>query len=375
MHGSAYRGHRYRLEHDAPARRERAARGSRPHRQGETPPVPRRRDRAVRPRFRCPRPCGGKGGTEDGRAGAREPRRRARRLSHRSRPSGGERRRARCRALESGGRESARPQQGGGGHARLSRRRSHDRCVAPVADCGVRRGRRVDRDRRRRSSHKPGLDRVGRSRLCPAHRARGRPPDRSGRRVRRRRSPGGRGRARSGRQRAARHAGWSARSSERPSSPRRCGSSRRSLRGRSPGATASTAPAQTSCPPESSCLPRCSGSSASRSTSATAGSARAPCSPRSKRSLPRELRTRPSSCRGPAGRGRRRRVCTRRRPRRAVDQPPRSPLLRRAGRRARPRAPVPPRVARRQSGTQRAYGLETIRRISRGLSSATSSAA
>ena len=171
--------------------------------------------------------------------------------------------------------------EGRGGHARLPRRVPHGRNLRSVASRSLRHRRRVDRDRRRQPGRRARLDRVGRPRIGPAHHSRRRPA--MPRPKARSRSPARpRSKPRSPSAAApARRAGSSARARRRPSWPRRCEHRRDDLttRGRA-GASASTAPAPRSSRPASSCSPKFSGSLESRCTSAAAGSARVPSSPR-----------------------------------------------------------------------------------------------
>ena len=152
------------------ARRRRGR--ARPRRQGEGAPLARRGDRALRRVSDVHVAAAAKAVRKHGGDRAAQAGRLARRLPHGARSPGGERRRARRGADARGGRAGPRADDGGGGHARLRRRRPHRRRSAARAHRGLRRRRRLDRDRRRHPGRRAGLDRVGRPRLGPADRTR-----------------------------------------------------------------------------------------------------------------------------------------------------------------------------------------------------------
>ena len=105
MHGDANRRHRRRLEHDAPARRERRSRTVVvPLEKEKRAALARRGDRALRRRLGDVHRGRREGGARDGEHGATQRRRVARRLPHGSRPAARERRRARRCAYARGGR-------------------------------------------------------------------------------------------------------------------------------------------------------------------------------------------------------------------------------------------------------------------------------
>ena len=211
-------------------------------------------------------------------------RRLARRLSHGSRPPGGQLRRARRGAVAGGRSPGTCAHEGGGGHARLPRRRPHRGHRPAGAHRRLRHRRSVDGDRRRQPGQRPRLDRVRRSRFRPAHRSRrghalrGRGRVRSPRpaarrsRPRRRRERPRRAPARGRRARRDRAGRGAADRRDDSAARGRPPFRRRPRAGRDPAGR------------RRSCSPRCSGGSASRCTSAAAASARAPSWPRSTRS-------------------------------------------------------------------------------------------
>ena len=285
MGGDESRSHRRRFEHDAAARGERGAGRPRSARDAEAAAVARRGDRAVRRRLGRPRRGRREGGPRHGGRGQTPARRLARRLPHGSRPPGDQLRRARRGTVARGGRPGAGAHEGGGGHARLSRRGPHRERRAAVTHRRLRHRRRLDRDRRRQPGPRPRLDRVRRSRVGAAHDSRGGHARRGRSRVRSPRSARGRSSPRRRRERPrgapARRRGARRDGAGRGAADRRDDVAarglpalrRRSRAGRDPPGRGR------------SCSPRCSGDSVSRCTSAAAASARVPSSRRSTRSL------------------------------------------------------------------------------------------